>query len=118
VFDARKLILAFALTGASAAQVQEPPLQDPMRPHVVVRSTASAARADDGLRLTAVLVSESRRIAVINGQFYRVGDRVNGDEIVAIEPGSIRIQRGSEQMLVTLQDERVSASDNDGEQDQ
>ena len=118
MFDAQKLILVLALAGASVTQAQEPPLQDPMRPHVVVRSAGAGPRADDGLRLTGVLVSESRRIAVINGQFYRVGDFVNGDEILRIEPGSIQIRRGSEQLLVTLKDERAIAPDTDGDQDQ
>ena len=117
MFSATRLIVALVLAGASVSQAQEPPLQDPMRPHVVVRSASAGPRVEDGLKLTAVLVSERRRIAVINGQFYRVGDRVNGDEIIRIEPGSIQIKRGSEQILVTLSDARPTASEDDGDQD-
>jgi MSHA biogenesis protein MshK len=101
----------------SIAPAQEPRVQDPMRPPVLVAATGIAPQAVESLRLTGVLVSESRRIAVINGKFYRVGDRVNGDQIIRIEPGSIQLRRGNEQVRISVQSATARAVDKDGDQD-
>lgn len=111
------IIAIVVLAFAAAAHAQEPPVRDPMRPYVVVRSADASTRAEQGLELTGVLVSDTRRIAVINGRFYRVGDRVNGEEIVRIEPGSIQIRRGNEQVVVTVRDANANTVEDDGDQD-
>lgn len=98
---------------AVSMQAQELRVQDPTRPTVIARSADGEPAADTGLRLTGVLVSETRRIAVINGRFYRVGDRVNGEEITRIDPGSIRIMRGGEQVQVTVKN--ATTVDNDAD---
>lgn len=104
------LVLAvWALSGQS----QELRVQDPTRPTAISRTEGGTPQAATSLRLTGVLVSESRRIAVINGRFYRVGDRVNGEEITRIDPGSIRIMRGGKQVLVTVKNSNTADSDGD-----
>lgn len=118
MFRALKLFALMTLNVALSVQAQEPRLQDPMRPPVAAGTASGAPEVDEGLKLTAVLVSDSRRIAVINGRFYRVGDQVNGEEITRIEPGSIRIKRGSEQVLITVKNGRRATTDQDGDQDQ
>jgi hypothetical protein len=92
---------------------QELRVQDPTRPAVIARSEGNAPAADAGLRLTGVRVSATRRIAVIDGKFYRVGDRVNGEEITRIDPGSIRIIRGGEQVQVTVKNSNTVAGEGD-----
>jgi MSHA biogenesis protein MshK len=96
-----------------SVQAQELRVQDPTRPTVPARAEGGDPTADSSLRLTGVLVSDTRRIAVINGRFYRVGDRVNGEEIIRIDPGSIRIMRGGEQVRVTVKN--AITVDNDGD---
>jgi hypothetical protein len=103
------LLTVWTLSGQS----QELPVQDPTRPAVVTPAEGGAPQSVTSLRLTGVLISETRRIAVINGEFYRVGDRVNGEEITRIDPGSIRIMRGGEPVLVTVRN--ASAVENDGD---
>jgi len=98
---------------ALAVQAQELRVQDPTRPTVITRTEGGVPQAVTSLRLTGVLVSDTRRIAVINGRFYRVGDRVNGEEIIRIDPGSIRIMRGGEQVQVTVKN--ANTADNDGD---
>ena len=69
-------------------------MRDPTRPgNFSGAQTQNATNAAAPLRLTATIVSESRRLALINGRYYRVGDRVNGQEITRIEPGSIHLGR-------------------------
>jgi hypothetical protein len=105
--------LLFVQPGPAWSQAER--VQDPTRPAVVARSEVGAPLTADSLHLTGVLVSSSRRIAVIDGKFYRVGDRVNGEEIMRIEPGSIQIRRGSEQVLVRVRN--VNTDGNDVKQD-
>lgn len=108
------LVLAIA---AVAANAQEPRVQDPMRPPAPLEAQGAAGSGTSGLSLTAVLVSASRRIALINGQIYREGDRIGGEEIIAIEQGFILIRRGGTDVRVRVRNDAVITR-NDGEQGQ
>lgn len=98
------IVLTVALLGASSATAEEPPLRDPMRPFG--RDTVPGAAAADPARprfaLTAVLVSPVRRVAVVNGKTYFVGDAVDGAEILAIELDSVRVREGSAERVISL----------------
>jgi hypothetical protein len=118
VSERRVLIALLALAAAFAARADELPLKDPMRPNVVAGPASGAPRAAPGFELTAVLVSDKRRLAVVNGRIYHEGDRVNGAEIVAIEPGSIRIRRAAGDLLIKLRKDDAVTARNDGVQDQ
>lgn len=116
MFDKRLAILSllagqllFVQPGPAWSQAER--VQDPTRPTVVARSAVGTPQSSDSLHLTGVLVSSSRRIAVIDGKFYRVGDRINGEEIIRIEPGSIQIRRGSEQVLVRVRNANGDGND-------
>lgn len=50
-------------------------------------------------RLTAIVVSPTRRVAVIDGTPVRVGDEVGGARVIEIEPLSVRL-RGPEGEVV------------------
>jgi MSHA biogenesis protein MshK len=81
--------LASAGVGASAASA-ESGLVDPTRPALGVG--AVSAPADGGaLTLQSTLISPRRRVAVINGRSYTVGERVDGARILAIEPYAVRL---------------------------
>jgi hypothetical protein len=107
------LALALALAAAATAAAQEPRLQDPMRPPAPPQA-AGAEGPDTGFSLTAVLVSASRRLAVVNGRIHREGDRINGEQIVAIEPGSILIRRGGTDVRVRVRNFDAVTTSNDG----
>jgi len=114
VSDRVRLIVLLALAATARIGAQEPPLQDPMRPPVVPGAQGAATGGGEALALTAVLVSASRRIAVINGGIYRVGDRVNGEEIVAIEPGAVLIRRDGANVPVRIRKSGAVTTTNDG----
>ena len=116
MFSARASLALLLLAATAAAQ--QPRVDDPMRPYVTMPTTSGTTVAVEQFELTAVLVSPARRIAVINGRFYREGDRINGDEITRIEPGSIRIRRGNEVVLVNLREEKAMTATEDGERGQ
>ncbi len=73
-------------------------LRDPTRPYSrtpVVRP-ARAARAAT-FSVTAIFVSEERRVAIVNGQHVSEGDRVDGATVVEILAHSLRLNlRGTE----------------------
>ena len=98
------IVLGAALVGAWSAQADEPPLRDPMRPFGSDAAPGTAAARPSGPRfaLTAVLVSPTRRIAVVNGKTYFVGDTVDGAEIVAIELDFVRVREGGAERVVSL----------------
>ena len=119
MFERRNIAVLMLLAAAATALAQEPRLQDPTRPYRPVAAAAGGGPAEQGFALTGVLVSETRRIAVINGRFYREGDRINGEEILRIEPGSIRIRRNGEVVTVSVKESRsVARRSNDGDRDQ
>ena len=91
--------LAFALAFALDAYAQVP---DPTRPPSAAEQASDAQTGSDvgpvtpgpGL-LTAIVVSPSRRVAVIDGVAVRVGDEVGTARVISIEPLSVRL-RGPE----------------------
>lgn len=118
MFELRRFLFVLAIAAVTTAAAQEPRLQDPMRPPAPAQSEGAASSAAGGLSLTAVLISASRRIALVNGKIYREGDRINGDEIVAIEQGSILIRRNGIDVRVRVSNYDAVTTRNDGEQGQ
>ncbi len=72
-------------------------LRDPTRPYSrtptpVVRPATAAT-----FSVTAIFVSEERRVAIVNGQHVSEGDRVDGATVVEILAHSLRLNlRGTE----------------------
>lgn len=110
----RCLLLTLVLASAGSVAAEEPAVADPTRPYQVIETSEAPGVQSRGLELTAVLVSASRRVAIINGEIYREGERVNGELISRIESGAIRIRRGNDEVLIRIRPARVT--ENDGEQ--
>ena len=87
-----KPITVIALIAMSIGPTLATDLQDPMAPFGVASGSA-AGSADNGPVLTAIIIGEQRRIAIINDQPYQIGYRFSGYEITAIEANSIEITR-------------------------
>ena len=62
-----------------------------------------------------MLVSKDRKIAVINGSFHREGDWIDGAQITRIEPQAVRLQRGSQETVVRLNQQRTELQITRGE---
>ena len=109
--------LCASLVLAGLVQAQELPVRDPTRPSIGQGSpAASTASVVERPLLEATIVSKDRRIALIDGRFYRVGERLNGREITRIEPGSIHLGRGSDEEQLRISTR--PADGNDGDQGQ
>lgn len=76
-------LLLVALVPPAAAE-----LRDPLKPPAGLSSSASSTdeRAEDTeWKLSWTLLSADRRIARLNGRLVRVGDAIEGIQVVAIE---------------------------------
>lgn len=94
----RLIALGIVLSASQAVLAQT--LSDPMRPPAAVsvgqETTASASR------LQSVLISSSRRVAVIDGRAVTLGERVGNAIVVAIAPSEVTLQRGAEYQTLKL----------------
>ncbi|NEZ03706.1 hypothetical protein G4Y73_05995 [Wenzhouxiangella sp. XN201] len=83
-------------------------IDDPTRPMSEVEIRAwldqSAGKESErpGLRLQSILLSDSRQLAIINGQRVAVGDQIENARVQAIEPGRVRLERDGETILLEL----------------
>ncbi len=71
-------------------------LRDPTRPYSRTPVVVMSAR-DTSFRVTAIFISEKRRVAIVNGQQVSEGDQVDGATVVEILAHSLRLNlRGKE----------------------
>ena len=96
-------VLALAVGASGVLGAEEKPVRDPMRPFGAV-SVNGAAPTANGPRfaVTGVLIAPTRRVAVINGKPLQLGDVVDGAEIVAIEPGIVRLRENGAELVLSL----------------
>ena len=91
------VLMAGVLTGASG----ETEISDPTRP-ARSRQTSPSATEEAELTLQTVMLSENRRVAVINGQRVQLGDRAFGARVVEIGLSGVRLRRAEGDILLTL----------------
>lgn len=84
-------------------------LADPLRPPGARASspsrTASGQATAPEWVLQSTLTDASRRSAVINQRSVQVGDRVDGAQVLAIEPGRVELASPSRRFTITLWNE-------------
>ena len=96
-----RTLLYLALIHATSTSVADTArLNDPMRP--VLPGASANMPIEQRYRLTATLVSDVRRVAVVNGQSVRAGDVVDDAVVVAVDPTSVELRRGSRTFTVAL----------------
>jgi len=83
VIAASILIAAPAIVGADA------PLVDPTRPIFTREATPEPVIE---FTVTAILFSDERQRAVVNGRLVAEGDRVDGAEVMKIRPDALELQ--------------------------
>lgn len=100
----RVIALALLLAASSATQAAlAQPLADPTRPATAAPAESTPAEAaTPPSRLQSVLISPSRRVAVIDGRAVKIGERVGDATLVAIAPSEVTLQRGEERQTLKL----------------
>lgn len=100
-----RLIFFITITGFLIAAI--PAHGDPTRPPTPaeIQAWQAGRTADDPKaewQLQSVLIADTRRVAVINGQRYRTGDRVGPARVVAIEPGQVMLEHDGDRFSLTI----------------
>ena len=101
MFRRHVLIAAGVVVVAGAARTADAPIYDPMRPYGSVTSAGDGTAAPR-FALTAVLISTTRRVAIVNGRPYERGETVNGAEIVRIDSDAVHMREHGNQFVVPL----------------
>jgi MSHA biogenesis protein MshK len=111
--SSRRVVLAILglLACLTASGQHDGELFDPTRPPRA-RGTRSHSVAAS-FELTAILISGTRRVAIINGKPCRAGDTVDGAELLSIESGSVELRAGPRRLTVHLRTNK-SRDDNEG----
>jgi MSHA biogenesis protein MshK len=89
----RAAVASFVLLVAAAGGHAQA-LVDPTRPPNVVASDAAAVPAEN--QLQSVLISQGRRVAVINGETVSLGGRIGDATVVRISATEVTLKRGDE----------------------
>ena len=92
------VLLSIPLLAAAAE-----PLSDPTRPPVIIDiGDAFDSGEFDSLTLSAVLISPTRRLAVINGQQVGPGDEVAGARVLKINPWGVELDDAGDALELRL----------------
>ena len=91
-----------SLVVSAAAYAAEPPVRDPTQPFGRTAAGVPARAAEPRFKLTAVLIAPTRRVAILNGKPYVMGEAVDGAEIVAIEHDTVRLRERGTDVVISL----------------
>jgi MSHA biogenesis protein MshK len=86
------------------------PLADPTRPPQGPRSQSTEARSS--VRVEAILHSDDRRLAIVNGKVVRAGDHVSGVRIEEILVDGVRYMRDGRSQVVRLRPAAMTVRQN------
>lgn len=103
-----KSVILFMLSGAVISHLQARPLPDPTRPPEVLQVLPDGKLAKTTVEpiLQSVLISPSRKIAVINGQIVVLNGVFGEFRLVSINPASVLLKNEkSEKTLFLLSPE-------------
>jgi hypothetical protein len=111
-------LLACLVALAGAAHGAEPAVHDPTQPFragAPGEGGSAAGATQPRFKLTAVLLSPTRRVAIVNGKALQEGQRIGGLEVVKIDSRSVLLREGNKEFVVQLGDARVSAPRAEGD---
>ena len=96
------LLVVGLLVATGAPRAADAPVRDPMQPYRYVATPGSGGVGAPRFALTAVLISPTRRVAIVNGKPYERGETVGGAEIVRIEPDAVHLREHGNELVVPL----------------
>jgi MSHA biogenesis protein MshK len=97
----RFLLMLLPVCGGACAQA----VQDPTRPPAALLQPVGREAGAHGSNLQSILIGRAaggRRIAVIDGETVRVGERIAGARVIAINAAEVQLQRGAKLEILTL----------------
>ncbi len=96
----------------SVSASESPALSDPTKPSDFVGGVDSGKMEKTGmLRLEAIIVSDSKRVAIINQKILVVGNTIGSKTVIAIEDNKVVLREGAEknkkEIVLTLWDSKM-----------
>ncbi|OGX05431.1 MAG: hypothetical protein A2Z88_05935 [Omnitrophica WOR_2 bacterium GWA2_47_8] len=79
----------------------QPSASDQARPFMA--TPVQSAQSGSGLNLSGIVEMQGRRVALINGEIYEVGDSVQGRKIVDISLDKVEIEENGEIVTLTVE---------------
>jgi len=89
-----------------AASIANADAQDPTRPADFINNNQPSVNIAN-LQVSSILISRNRRIAVINGQFFKVGDSISGNKVVKIDANSVALDGPQGRITLFLADTSI-----------
>lgn len=112
------LVMAPGATLLAAEEDGSATVHDPMQPSWLRGTSEARRQAARPVRqryaVDTIVVSPERRIAVINGQSVKVGDRVDGAKVMRIDPDAVTLDRNGSRITVSLAVSDIKKETNDG----
>lgn len=97
--SAMTVCTALALLAVSATGITSEALRDPTRPYSARQVLAASAPR---YKVNAIIVSDERRIAIINGKRVGVGGRVNDATVVSIAKRELTLDVDGRELTLRL----------------
>jgi hypothetical protein len=72
-------------------------MKDPTKPPQL-----AAVVAHNGYTLTAIMTSDNKKLAIINGKVVRIGDEIDNAKVTAINSNTVELDAPSGSLTLTL----------------
>jgi len=96
-------LIFIAGAGFSAGELIE--LRDPTKP-IVEENTKETPHAEDTFKLQSIIISPTRRIAMINDTLVQIGDTIGSARVEMIEKNSVTLSKSGTITTIYLIDKR------------
>lgn len=104
-----KIIRIFVLMGLLLSVGAFAELRDPTRPPDNIANNSILVTT---LQLDAIIISKDRKIAIINGQSLKIGEKINGNQLTNIDPNSVQLENTSGKITLFLLDDSFNMEAN------
>jgi hypothetical protein len=89
-------------TAPRTAERRDPATASPPTPAVAAAAAAAAAPVEPTFTLQAVTEQNGQPVAIVNGQLVRVGDTVEGAQVLRIDAQAVELEKGGRRIVVSF----------------
>lgn len=97
------------LNGFAPVLAQNAQLADPMRPALRTPRGGMGSAGSEALRLQGIVIANSRKLALIGGEFLEEGQQIYGLRIERIERESVTVRRDGKTLVLRPESVAVEA---------
>lgn len=78
-------------------------MRDPTQPPANISYDAAGKPKEGyGVRIDAIIIGKDRKVVVINGKYFQIGDKVMGVKIVDIYPQAIKVRDFANESIIEM----------------